>query len=130
MIGPLQSGDRLIGRSGEVSHGAVWLTGAGPLVGFVLLLQMHKLAGVKSLTVRLPESLVADIEAESRRRKISKSDVVRELLERTSRRGPGPTASLDAISDLVGSVAGLPSDLSMHRKVYLRTTGYGKKRHR
>jgi len=35
---------------------------------------------MKTLTVRLPEPLVADIEEESRGRKISKSDVVRERL--------------------------------------------------
>ena len=36
---------------------------------------------MKTLTVRLPEPLAAAIEAESRGRKISKSDVVRERLE-------------------------------------------------
>jgi Arc/MetJ-type ribon-helix-helix transcriptional regulator len=41
---------------------------------------------MKTLTVRLPEPLVADIEAESRGRKISKSDVVRERLERAPRK--------------------------------------------
>jgi Arc/MetJ-type ribon-helix-helix transcriptional regulator len=35
---------------------------------------------MKTLTVRLPETVVAEIEAESRRRKLSKSDVVRERL--------------------------------------------------
>ena len=35
---------------------------------------------MKTLTVRLPEALVAQIEGESRRRKLSKSDVVRERL--------------------------------------------------
>src|ERR1700693_3384923 len=40
---------------------------------------------MKSVTVRLPEPLVADIEAESRGRKISKSDGVREWLERAPR---------------------------------------------
>ena len=32
---------------------------------------------MKALTVRLPETLVAEIEAESRERQVSKSDVVR-----------------------------------------------------
>ena len=35
---------------------------------------------MKTLTVRLPEALVAEIEAESRDRKLPKSDVVRERL--------------------------------------------------
>src|SRR5436190_1647012 len=61
---------------------------------------------MKTLTVRLPEPLVADIEAESRGRKISKSDVVRERLERAPRKRRRAT-SLNAIADLIGSVDGL-----------------------
>jgi Arc/MetJ-type ribon-helix-helix transcriptional regulator len=82
---------------------------------------------MKTLTVRLPEPLVADIEAESRGRKLSKSDVVRERLERAPRRRRH-NASLDTIADLVGSVKGLPTDLSADKKKYLQATGYGKKR--
>jgi len=84
---------------------------------------------VKTLTVRLPIAIVNDIEVESRRRQISKSDVVRERLmarRPTSRR----TAALDAIADLVGSVRGLPPDLSARRKHYLKATRYGRKRPR
>jgi Arc/MetJ-type ribon-helix-helix transcriptional regulator len=44
---------------------------------------------MKSLTVRLPENLVADIENESRSRRVSKSDVVRDRLGRS----PGAPAS-------------------------------------
>ena len=81
-----------------------------------------------TLTVRLPEPLVAEIEAESRERKVTKSDVVRERLQIPRRRSR--PASLAAIADLIGSVAGLPADLSARRKRYLRSTGYGQKRHR
>jgi Arc/MetJ-type ribon-helix-helix transcriptional regulator len=70
---------------------------------------------MKSLTVRLPEPLVADIEAESRGRKVSKSDVVRKRLERASRKRRR-TASLTAIADLIGSVGGLPADLTARKK--------------
>jgi Arc/MetJ-type ribon-helix-helix transcriptional regulator len=84
---------------------------------------------VKTLTVRLPEPLVADIEAESRGRKISKSDVVRERLERAPRQRRR-TASLNAIVDLIGSVDGLPKDLTTRKKRYLHTTGYGQKHSR
>ena len=85
---------------------------------------------MKTLTVRLPEPLVAEIEAESRTRKISKSDVVRErlrLLPGEARRAKAP---LHAIADLIGSVDALPTDLSRRKKRYLRTTGYGQKRPR
>jgi hypothetical protein len=70
-----------------------------------------------------------DIEAESRGRKISKSDVVRERLERAPRQRRG-TASLNAIADLIGSVDGLPTDLTARKKQYLHATGYGQKRPR
>ena len=85
---------------------------------------------MKTITVRLPEPLVADIEAESRGRKISKSDVVRERLQLTPRQRRRRMASLDTIADLIGSVDGLPTDLSKRRRVYLRAMGYGQKRPR
>jgi len=84
---------------------------------------------MKTLTVRLPQALVADIEAESRGRNISKSDVVRERLERAPRRRRR-AASLEAIADLIGSVDGLPTDLTTRKKKHLCTTGYGQKRPR
>jgi len=85
---------------------------------------------MKTLSVRLPEPLVADIEAESRERKISKSDVVRERIELAPRLRRKRASSLQAIADLIGSVEGLPVDLSARKKAYLRATGYGQKRSR
>ena len=84
---------------------------------------------MKTITVRLPGALVAEIEAESRTRKISKSDVVRERLQ-AAPNARRPSAVLEAIVDLVGSVDGLPADLSARKKWYLQATGYGKKRPR
>ena len=43
----------------------------------------NKFPPMKTLTVRLPEDLIAQIEAESRRRRLSKSDVLRERLTGT-----------------------------------------------
>jgi hypothetical protein len=76
---------------------------------------------MKIITVRLPEILAAQIEAESRERKISKSDVVRERLEKDLSKSPP-----SALADIIGSVDGLPSDLSTNKKRYLRE-GYGRK---
>lgn len=84
---------------------------------------------MKTLTVRLPEALAAQIEAESRRRRVSKSDVVRERLSLAGSPRTQP-ALLEAISNLIGSVDGLPADLSTRKKKYLRATGYGHKRPR
>lgn len=81
---------------------------------------------MKTLTVRLPEPLVAQLEAESRRRGVSKSDVVRERLSAAPRT---PNAGIELIADLIGSVDGLPADLSQRKKHYL-ALGYGRKRHR
>jgi Arc/MetJ-type ribon-helix-helix transcriptional regulator len=85
---------------------------------------------MKTLTVRLPPALVAQIEAESRERRLSKSDVVRErlsLADRTDRQRP---ATFEAIADVIGSVDGLPPDLGARKKHYLKATGYGRKRPR
>jgi Arc/MetJ-type ribon-helix-helix transcriptional regulator len=86
---------------------------------------------MKTLTVRLPEALVAEIEDESRARRVSKSDVVRERLRHPPRQAkPGRQDPLSSIADLVGAVGGLPADLSSHTKRHLRARGYGKKRSR
>lgn len=82
---------------------------------------------MRSLTVRLPDQLVTEIEAESRKRDCAKSDVVRERLQRGAGPASIPLAGLNLIADLIGSVDGLPADMSGGRKRYLKTTGYGKK---
>ena len=79
---------------------------------------------MKTLNVRLPDPLAAEIEAESRDRQISKSDVVRERLQRApAQPHPDPLAS---IRDLIGSVDGGPPDLSARKKHYLRVWGFGR----
>lgn len=85
---------------------------------------------MKTLTVRLPESLVAQIEAEARQRKRSKSDVVRERLTRAAPADPKLPASYLAIADLIGSVDSGPPDRSSRVKHYLKVTGYGRNRTR
>jgi hypothetical protein len=84
----------------------------------------------KTLTVRLPAALIAEIEAEAKERQIAKSDVVRERLTTPYGGGVSRSASFAAIADLIGSVDGLPSDLSANKKKYLKQTGYGRKRPR
>ena len=72
-------------------------------------------SGMKTLSVRLPKGLVAEIENESSERKLSISDVMRERLSR---------------ADVTGSVDGLPADLSARKKSCLKATGYGRKQPR
>lgn len=81
---------------------------------------------MKTMVVRLPDELAADIEAESSKRNVSKSDVVR---DRLASKQPTATDPLADIRDIIGSVDGLPSDLSSNIKTYLRA-GYGRKRAR
>jgi hypothetical protein len=66
---------------------------------------------------------VAEIEAEARARKVTKSDVFASVA-RTQER----PASLQAIAHLMGSVKGLPADLGANKKEHLE--GYGLKRPR
>lgn len=75
---------------------------------------------VKTLTVRLPEAVMADLETESRKRHCSKPGIVRERLTLAAR-SRSAAASTATIADLVGSTDGLPADLSGRKKAYLRT---------
>jgi hypothetical protein len=83
---------------------------------------------MKTLTVRLPDTLIAEIEAESRARQVTRSDVVRERLSVRSTPHQRPP-SLQDIADLIGSAKGLPAELSANKKRYLKA-GYGLKRSR
>jgi Arc/MetJ-type ribon-helix-helix transcriptional regulator len=85
---------------------------------------------MKTLTVRLPDALVAQIEAESRERRLSKSDVVRERLSRGAPADQELPATLAAIADVIGSVKRGPRDRGSRVKHYLKSTGYGRNRAR
>jgi Arc/MetJ-type ribon-helix-helix transcriptional regulator len=84
----------------------------------------------KTLTVRLPASLVAEIDAEARRRDLTRSDVVRERLESADVSAREGGAALHAIADLIGTADGLPADLARRHKAHLKATGYGRTRSR
>ena len=85
---------------------------------------------MKTLSVRVSDRVAAELEAESRARKISKSDIVRERLNNPKRSKPDVPRSYQDIADLIGSVDGLPADLAARKKHYLKITGYGRKHHR
>ena len=84
---------------------------------------------MKTLTVRLPDSVVAEIETAARARNVTKSDVIRERLSAPSTTADQRPPTLQAIAHLIGSVRGLPADLSANKKKYLKA-GYGRKRPR
>jgi hypothetical protein len=81
-----------------------------------------------TLTVRLPKRIAAEIARESRRRNISKSDVMRERLAHTD--NAAPADPLADIADLIGAIDAGPPDLSARAKHYLRVRGYGRDRNR
>jgi Arc/MetJ-type ribon-helix-helix transcriptional regulator len=56
---------------------------------------------MKTLTVRLPDSLVMEIEQESRSRRVSKSDVVRERLHRPPAAGSTGATMLELAGDIL-----------------------------
>lgn len=87
---------------------------------------------MKTLTVRLPEAMAAEIESESQAAGISKSDVVRRRLEGAAPRRPIAPTLFELATDLIGSVDDqrLPGDLSARKKSYLKKRGYGKSRYR
>ena len=87
---------------------------------------------MKTLTVRLPDSLATEIEHESQSRRVSKSDVVRERLSHPQCAAPAGGSMRELIGDLIGSVRndGLPADLSSNKKKYLPALIRAKKNHR
>jgi len=66
----------------------------------------------------LPEDLLADLEREAKARRISKSVLVRESLEKALRQRSrrGAASCYDLARDLAGTVKGLPRDLAKNPK--------------
>lgn len=85
---------------------------------------------MRTLTIRLPDALVAEIEHESQKRCVSKSDVVRERLHHPQRAARAEVNMRDLAGDLIGSVRGLPADLSSHKKKHLPALIRAKEGHR
>ena len=84
---------------------------------------------MKTLTVRISDALATELETESRRRKTSIAAIVRGRLEPSMAAQSRSPALLEAISDLIGSIDGLPTDLS-NKKKYLRIMRFGQNRSR
>ena len=78
---------------------------------------------MKTLTLRLDETLYAKVLSMSKRRKTTKSEVVREALNTCFEKGNGPSkgSAFELANDLAGTVAG-PWDLSVN-KIHLNSFG-------
>jgi hypothetical protein len=79
---------------------------------------------MQTISLKLPDDLLAELEREAKARRVTKSVVVRESLETALRRPSGRRGAtcFDLARDLAGSLKGLPHDLA-HNPKYME--GFG-----
>ena len=79
---------------------------------------------MQTISLKLPETLLAELEKETRLRRTNKSALVRAALERelASSREKKKLSCYDLARDLAGSIKGLPKDIATNPK-YLE--GFG-----
>lgn len=82
------------------------------------------------LVVRIPDDLARELEAESKKSHLTKSEVARRRLIAGGLQSQGASSGFDLIADLIGTVEGDPTDMSTRKKEYLKTKNYGESRHR
>jgi Arc/MetJ-type ribon-helix-helix transcriptional regulator len=73
---------------------------------------------MRTISLKLPDDLLEDLERATKARRVSKSALVRESLEAALRRrsGRGAASCYDLARDLAGTVKGLPRDLASNPK--------------
>ena len=79
---------------------------------------------MRTISLKVPEDLLGQLVSESKARRVTKSSLVRESLERALRKASptGEVSCYDLARDLAGAVKGLPRDLAVHPK-YMK--GFG-----
>ncbi|HYA16218.1 MAG TPA: ribbon-helix-helix protein, CopG family [Bryobacteraceae bacterium] len=78
---------------------------------------------MRTISLKLPDGLLAELEREARARRVTKSVLVRESLEAALRgRARRAASCYDLARDLAGTVKGLPRDLA-HNPKYME--GFG-----
>ena len=80
---------------------------------------------MQTISLKLPDDLLAQLESEAKARRVTKSWLVRESLEKALRQqAPGGAVSCyDLARDLAGTVKGLPEDLADNPR---HMEGFGK----
>ncbi|HWE53612.1 MAG TPA: CopG family transcriptional regulator [Bryobacteraceae bacterium] len=80
---------------------------------------------MQTISLKLPDDLLTELEREARARRVTKSALVRESLEAALRQPPGRAAAscYDLARDLAGTLKKLPRDLA-HNPKYME--GFGK----
>jgi len=73
---------------------------------------------MRTISLKVPEELLEGLAREARARRVTKSSLVRESLEKAlrDRPGGGEGSCYDLARDLAGSVKGLPKDLAVNPK--------------
>jgi len=71
---------------------------------------------MRVISLKLPDELLLQLEREAKARGVSKSQIVREGLEKALRPPKGAPSCYDLARDLAGSVKGLPKDLAENPK--------------
>lgn len=73
---------------------------------------------MQTISLKLPDDLLAELEREAEARRVTKSMLIRESLERSLRpqSRAGKSSCFDLARDLAGSVKGLPKDLAENPK--------------
>jgi Arc/MetJ-type ribon-helix-helix transcriptional regulator len=73
---------------------------------------------MRTISLKVPDDLLADLKREAKARRVSKSAVVRESVEAALRRRSRGSAGscYDQARDLAGSVKGLPRDVGTNPK--------------
>ncbi len=73
---------------------------------------------MRAISVKLPDDLLAQLGREAKARRVTKSRLVRESLEKGLREQPpaGAVSCYDLARDLAGAVKGLPNDLADNPK--------------
>jgi hypothetical protein len=79
---------------------------------------------MRTISLKLPDDLLAHLESEAKAKRVTKSWLVRESLEKALRKQSpsGAVSCYDLARDLAGSVKGLPEDLADNPK-YLEDFG-------
>jgi hypothetical protein len=72
---------------------------------------------MQTISMRLPDDLIADLEREAKARRVTKTSVVRESLEATLRaKSAKPVTCYDLSKHLAGKFKGGPRDLATNPK--------------
>jgi predicted DNA-binding protein len=79
---------------------------------------------MRTISLKLPDDLLAQLDNDAKSRHVTKSWLVRESLEKALRKQPpdGTVSCYDLARDLAGTVKGLPKDLAENPK-YMKDFG-------